>query len=96
MIELVVPDALDVSSRLDSAHYSLHREMVGRRVFTADVSLDEVLTLAEELSEDVRGEPVLVNDVVGQGEDTRRVDVYVHRGGRRLSVSEGVERPRPE
>jgi hypothetical protein len=39
---------------------------------------------------------VLVNDVVGQGEDTRRVDVYVHRGGRRLSVSEGVERPRPE
>jgi len=96
MIELVVPDAVDVSSRLDSTHYSLHREMVGRRVFAADGPLEEVLALAEELSEDTGGEPVLVNDVVGQGEDTRRVDVYVLRGGHRLSVSEGVERPRPE
>jgi len=96
MIELVVPDALDPSSRLDNTRYSLQRELVGRRVFAAAVSLDEVLTLAEKLSEDAGAEPVLVNDVVDRDEDTRRVDVYVHRDGRRLSVSKGVERPRPK
>jgi hypothetical protein len=96
VIELVVPEALDPSSRLDDTRYSLRREMVGRRVFAADGPLDEVLTTAEELSADVRGGPVLVNDVVDRDEHTRMVDVYVHRDGRCLSVSEGVERPNPE
>jgi len=96
MIELVVPDDVDPSSRLDDTRYSLRREMVGRRVFAAAGALDEVLTLAEELSADAGDEPVLVNDVVEQGEDTRVVDVYVHRDGHCLSVSDGVERPNPE
>jgi hypothetical protein len=95
MPELVVPDALDPSSRLDD-RFSLRREMVGRRVYAFDGPLDEVLALATELSEEVNGQPVLVNDVTDETDDTRIVDVYVHQGGRQMSVSEGVERPPPD
>jgi len=94
MIELVVPNSLEDHSRLDDDRLSLTRELVGRLVFGVDGSLDEARAFAALLSEDAR-EPVLVNDVVSQTEDVRVVDVYVHRSGRRLSVSEGVEQPHP-
>jgi hypothetical protein len=96
MTELVVPDALDGHAMLDDDRLTMDREMVGRRVFAFDGPLDEVLALAEELSEESRGNPVLVNDVTEETEDARVVDVYMHQGGRRMSVSEGVERPRPD
>lgn len=96
MIELVVPDALDGHAQLDDDRLSVAREMVGRQVFSFDGPLDDALTLAEGLSEDSRGNPVLVNDVTAESEDTRIVDVYMHQDGRQMSVSEGVERPRPD
>lgn len=96
MIELVVPDALDGHAQLDDDRLSTVREMVGRQVFSFEGPLDDALTLAEKLSEDSRGTPVLVNDVAEQTGDTRTVDVYIHQDGRRMSVSEGVERPRPD
>jgi hypothetical protein len=94
MIELVVPDSLEDHSRLDDDRLSLTRELVGRLVFGMDGTLDEARAFATHLSEDAT-EPVLVNDVVSQTEDVRVVDVYVHRNGRPLSVSEGVEQPHP-
>lgn len=94
MIELVVPDALDEHEQLDDDRLSTAREMVGRQVFAFDGPLDDALVLAEALSEKSRGNPVLVNDVTERMEDARIVDVYMHQGGRRMSVSEGVERPR--
>ena len=96
MIELVVPDALDGHEQLDDDRLSMAREMVGRQVFSFDGPLDDALALAEELSEESGGNPVLVNDVMEKTEETRIVDVYMHRGGRQMSVSEGVERPRPD
>lgn len=94
MIELVVPDSLEDHSRLDDDRLSLTRELVGRLVFAFDGSLDDALPLAARLSEDAT-DPVLVNDVISRSDGTRVVDVYVHRGGRQLSVSEGVEQPHP-
>jgi len=96
MPELVVPDAASSHSRLDDDRLTRTREMVGRQVFAFDGPLEEVLALAEELSGEVNGAPVLVNDVTGQSEDTRTLDVYMHQGGRRMSVSEGVEKPRAD
>jgi len=96
MTELVVPDALDGHAKLEDDRLSLTREMVGRRVFAFDGPLDDALSLAEQLSEESRGNPVLVNDVKDKTEDARIVDVYMHRGGRQMSVSEGVERPRQD
>lgn len=96
MIELVAPDALDGHAVLDDDRLTPTREMVGRRVFAFDGPLEEALALAEQLSEDSRGNPVLVNDVTDKTEDTRIVDVYMHRGGRQMSVSEDVERPRQD
>jgi hypothetical protein len=96
MTELVVPDPLDGHSALDDDRLSLSREMVGRRVFAFDGPLDDGLALAETLSEESRGTPVLVNDVTSETDDVRVVDVYMHQGGRRMSVSEGVERPQPD
>jgi hypothetical protein len=96
MIELVVPDALDGHEQLDDDRLSMAREMVGRRVFAFDGPLDDALAFAEALSEDSRGNPVLVNDVTERTEDARIVDVYMHQGGRRMSASEGVERPPPD
>lgn len=96
MIELVVPDAFDGHPQLDDDRLSVAREMVGRQVFSFDGPLDDARALAEGLSEDSRGTPVLVNDVTETTEDARVVDVYMHRDGRQMSVSEGVERPRPD
>ncbi len=96
MIELVVPDALDEHPALDDDRLSSTREMVGRRVLAFDGPLDDALALAEQLSEESRGNPVLVNDVTDRTDDLRIVDVYMHQGGRQMSVSEGVERPRPD
>jgi hypothetical protein len=95
MIEIVVPDALTGHALLDDDRLSLVREMVGRCVFELDGPLDAGLHIAEQLSEDSPS-PVLVNDVTGESGDNRIVDVYMHQGGRRRSVSEGVERPLPE
>jgi len=96
MPELVVPDALDDHPSLNDDRLSLNREMVGRRVFAFEGPLDDVLALAEELSSDSRGNPVLVNDITSETDETRIVDVYMHQGGRRMSVSEGVEQPLPD
>jgi len=54
-----------------------------------------VLDLAEKLSAESRGQPVLVNDVTEETDEGRVVNVYMHQGGQRRSVSEGVERPSP-
>lgn len=96
MIELVVPDAMTGHALLDDDRFSLAREMVGRHVFAFEGPLDEGLSIAEQLSEDSPGPPVLVNDVTDESKDKRIVDVYMHQGGRQRSVSEGVERPLPE
>ncbi len=96
MTELVVPDAMNGHDMLDDDRLALTREMVGRHVFAFDGPLDEVLSIAEQLSEESRGNPVLVNDVTEESDDSRIVDVYMHQGGRQMSVSEGVERPTPE
>jgi len=95
MPELVVPDALDDNDLLDDDRLSPTREMVGRRVFSFDGPLDAVLDLAEKLSAESRGQPVLVNDVTAESDEGRVVDVYMHQGGQRRSVSEGVTRPAP-
>ena len=95
MPELVVPDALDGHALLDDNRLSLDREMVGRRVFTVDGPLAEALALGEQLSAESRAQPVLVNDIIAEAADSRTVDVYLHRDGRCISVSEGVERPQP-
>jgi len=76
MIELVLPDALEGNGTLNDDRLSLMREMVGRRVFAFDGLLEEVLTLAENLSEESRGSPVLVNDVTSKTENTRRRSVH--------------------
>ena len=96
MIELVVPDSLDGPDQLDDDRLTLDREMVGRQVFVFDGPLDAARALAEDLSTESRGNPVLVNDVTDEAEDVRIVDVYMHQGGRQMSVSKGVERPRPD
>lgn len=96
MIELVVPDALNGHAQLDDDRLSLDREMVGRSLFSFDGSLDEALALAKELSEENRGDPVLVNNVRSETSQGRIVDVYMHQEGRQLSVSKGVERPQPD
>jgi hypothetical protein len=96
MIELVVPDALAEHAQLDDDRLSVAREMVGRQVFSFDGPLDDALALAESLSEESGGAPVLVNDVAKQTDETRIVDVYMHQDGRRMSVSEGAERPVPD
>lgn len=96
MIELVVPDALADHTQLDDDRLSVARELVGRLVFSVDGPLDDALALAETLSAESGGAPVLVNDVAEQTGDTRIVDVYMHQGGRQVSVSEGVERPLPD
>lgn len=95
MIELVVPDAMTGHALLDDDRVSLVREMVGRCVFEFDGPLDGGLSIAGQLSEDSAA-PVLVNDVKSENRDKRIVDVYMHQGGQRRSVSEGVERPLPE
>jgi hypothetical protein len=95
MPELVVPDALDDHDLLDDDCLSPSRDLVGRRVFSFDGPLDEALALAEVLSGESGGQPVLVNDVTAETDDGRIVDVYMHQGGRRRSVSEDVERPSP-
>ena len=94
MIELVVPDSDDGGTRTDD-RLKPSRELVGRTVYTFDGALEEALSLAEELSQTTGGAPVLVNDVKDHDDDTRIVDVYMHRDGRQMSVSRGVERPRP-
>jgi hypothetical protein len=96
MPELVVPDALDDHDLTGDDRLSVTRELVGRRVFAFDGPLDEALALGEALSAGSRAQPVLVNDITAEAGDTRTVDVYMHRGGRRVSVSEDVERPRPD
>lgn len=96
MIELVVPDALDDHPTLDDGRLSVARELVGRQVFSFKGSLEDALALAETLSTEHRVAPVLVNHITAELDDARVVDVYMHRGGRRMSVSEGVERPRPD
>lgn len=96
MPELVLPDALDDHSVHDDARVSVRREMVGRRVLAFDGPLDEALALAESLSATRPGDPVLVNEVTSETDDTRTVNVYMHQGGRRMSVSEGVEQPLPD
>ena len=95
MPELVVPDALDGHDLLDDDRLSPTREMVGRRVFSFDGPLDAVLDLAAKLSGESRGQPVLVNDITTETDEGRIVDVYMHQGGRQMSVSEGVTRPSP-
>lgn len=95
MPELIVPDALDDNDLLDDDRLSLSRELVGRRVFSFDGPLDAVLDLAEALSAESRGQPVLVNDVTAETDEGRTVDVYMHQGGQRKSVSESVSRPAP-
>jgi hypothetical protein len=92
MTELVAPDALDGHSLLDDDRLSLSRDMVGRRVFAFDGTLDEAFSLAEALSEEVRGQPVLINEVTDETDDARIVDVYMHRNGQQMSVSNGVEK----
>lgn len=94
MPELVVPDTASGSSLLDDERLTRTREMVGRQVFAFDGPLEEVLVLAEQLSAEIQGPPVLVNDVTDQTEETRAVDVYMHQNGRRMGVSEGVEKPK--
>jgi hypothetical protein len=93
MPELIVPDALPANVLPDDDRLSLSRELVGRRVFSFDGPLDAVLTLAETMSAESRGQPVLVNDVTAETDEGRIVDVYMHQGGERRSVSEGVPRP---
>jgi len=94
MIELVTPDSDDGGTRTDG-RLKQSRELVGRTVYTFDGPLEDALSLAEELSQTTGGAPVLVNDVKDRDDDTRIVDVYMHRNGRQMSVSRGVERPRP-
>lgn len=96
MIEVVVPDVFDGHDQLDDARLSLDREMVDRHIYAFDGPLDEALALAEQLSEKSQRDPVLVNDVTSESKEARVVDVYMHQGGRQVSVSEGVERPRPD
>lgn len=94
MIELVIPDVLEDHTQLDDDRLSEVREMVGRRVYTFDGPLAEGLTVAEQLSDDARNQPVLINDVTSKTGDMRTVDVYVHQNGQQMSVSKGVDRPR--
>lgn len=93
MIELVVPNALDGHAQLGDDRLCIAREMVGRQVFSFDGPLDDALALAEDLSAESQGNPVLVNDITAETDDARVVDVYMHQNGRQMSVSEGVERP---
>ena len=95
MIELVVPEAVSGHALLDDDRLSLRREMVGRCVFEFDGQLADGLRIAEQLSEDSASPPVLVNDVTGKNGGKRIVDVHMHQGGHRRSVSEGIERPLP-
>ena len=96
MLELVVPDALGDHAALDDEAVSLTREMVGRRVYTFSGTLEEGCDRAAALSQESDGPPVLVNHITEQTSDTRVVDVYMYRNGRQMSVSSGVEKPRPD
>lgn len=93
MIEIVVPEDLSDNDHLDDARISPCREMVGREVFSFDGPLEDAKQIASAVSADGRA-PVLVNDVTGQTDEQRIVDVYMHQGGKERSVSKGVERPR--
>ena len=95
MPELVVPDTLAENDLPNDDRLALARELVDRRVFSFDGPLNEVLKLAENLSGESRGRPVLVNDTTAETDEGRIVDVYMHQGGQRRSVSEGVPRPSP-
>lgn len=94
MIEIVVPDSNE--DELADERLSIHRQLVGRTVYAFDGPREDALSLAAELSENTGGAPVLVNDVASQTDDSRTVDIYMHRDGQRMSVSKGVERPLPE
>lgn len=96
MLELVVPDALGDPAVLNDDRLSMTREMVGRRIYTVTGSLEEGRELAATLSEETGAPPVLLNDVTEQTPETRVVDVYMYRNGRQMSVSAGVEKPRPD
>jgi len=96
MIELVVPEALGDHSTLTDEAVSLTREMVGRRVYAFTGPLADGCDRAAALSEASDGPPVLVNHITDQTSDTRVVDVYMYRNGRQMSVSSGVEKPRPD
>lgn len=95
MLELVVPSALDADAAADDRLSPL-REMVGRRVYAIDGPFDAAQALAATLSEAGGGPPVLLNVVTDQTGDTRTVDVHMYRGGQHVSVSRGVEKPRPQ
>lgn len=94
MVELVVPETIGDVPHLDDNRLSLTRDMVGRRVFVFEGDVAAARSLASDLSEETEGAPVLVNDVRSQTEASRTLDVYMHRDGQPMSVSEDVERPR--
>lgn len=96
MLELVVPDALGDHPALNDDRLSMAREMVGRQVYTFSGPLEEGCDRAAALSEETSGPPVLLNEITEQTSDTRVVDVYMYRNGQQMSVSSGVEKPRPD
>lgn len=83
----------DVLRRCEKALLPLARESTR---YEAGAAQQTVREHVQGLYKDSRGNPVLVNDVTAEIDDGRIVDVYMHQGGRRMSVSEGGERPQPD